>query len=51
MPGISPTGYHCGKCGALVDSTGVTHTDTKGSTSTPEHKAMPVALNWPEVRK
>lgn len=51
MPGISPTAYHCGRCGAAVDSTGVTHTDPKGGTYTTTHMPMPVAANWPEVRK
>lgn len=44
------TGYHCGRCGQKVDSTGVTHTDTKGNTSTTNCKSTPVANNWPEVR-
>lgn len=45
------TAFHCGTCGMKVDSTGVTHTDSKGVTSTPIHAPRPVADNWPEVRK
>lgn len=45
------SGYHCGKCGQKTDSAGVVHTDNKGATSSPGHGNLPVADNWPEVRK